>query len=195
MPMDGSGVDTIVLLNTGMFPIGADVQMSGYFVPIWRIDDGAVFGIPWEQCQGALERSQEAVGKGFPASWPNLQCANVSYTGPDSSFSHVISLAQGPHTLWTGILAMVSTVISRNLVQIWSEICFPTSKDACRLATRTRAGSKPGLKWLAPLDHSIHPCPKRESCRLRLYPKRIEPSLRPAALNNFQDARPATKRA
>ena len=76
--------------------------------PIWRIDDGPVYGIPWEQCQMASRRSNEAVTKGFTASWPDLQCANVSYTGPDSSYSRVLSVTAGSHTLWTGILMMVS---------------------------------------------------------------------------------------
>ena len=67
-----------------------------------------MFGIPWEQCRSAAERSEEAVRKGFPASWPNLQCANYSYTGPDDTFNHVLSLAQGPHTLYPGLFIMVS---------------------------------------------------------------------------------------
>ena len=103
--IDASGVDVTVRLNTGGFPIG---EPDGYYVPIWRIDDGAVYGIPWEQCQGALQRSQEAVSKGFQPSWSNLQCANVSYTGPDASYSHVLSLTQGAHTLWTGLFVAVS---------------------------------------------------------------------------------------
>ena len=105
VPMGGAGIDVTVRLNTGGFLIGA---VLGYQVPIWRVDDGPVFGIPWEQCQGALQRSQEAVSQGFPASWPDLQCANFSYTGPDDTFNHVLSLTEGQHTLWTGILTMVS---------------------------------------------------------------------------------------
>ena len=105
VPMDGAGIDVTVRLNTGGFIIPNPVD--GYHVPIWRVDDGPVFGIPWEQCQGALERSQEAVSQGFPASWPDLQCANVSYTGPGDTFNHVLSLTEGQHTLWTGLLAMV----------------------------------------------------------------------------------------
>ena len=81
---------------------------SGYQVPIWRIDDGPVHGIPYEQCQAAAAQSLDAVSKDLPPSWPDLTCANVSYTGPDSTFSHVVSLAEGPHTLWTGLLVMDS---------------------------------------------------------------------------------------
>ena len=84
---------------------------SGYQVPIWRIDDGPVYGIPYEQCQAAAAQSLDAVSKGLPPSWPDLTCANVSYTGPDSTFSHVVSLAEGPHTLWTGLLVMVTPTI------------------------------------------------------------------------------------
>ena len=107
-PTDEGGGDVTLRLNTGGFPIGA---VEGYAVPIWRVDDGPVYGIPWEQCQSAAERSEEAVRKGFPASWPNLQCANASYTGPDDTFNHVLSLTPGSHTLWTGLFVMVSHVL------------------------------------------------------------------------------------
>ena len=66
-----------------------------------------MYGIPWEHCQSAAEYSQDAVDKGLTPSWPNLQCANVSYTGPDSSYARVLSLSQGSHTLWTGLFVMV----------------------------------------------------------------------------------------
>ena len=79
-------------------------------VPIWRIDDGAVYGIPYEQCQLASQPKTsdkwDAVHTGPQPSWPDLQCANVSYAGPDKTYSHVVSLAEGPHTLWTGLLVM-----------------------------------------------------------------------------------------
>jgi len=35
--MDGGGMDVRVTLNTGGFAIGS---ASGYFVPIWRVDNG-----------------------------------------------------------------------------------------------------------------------------------------------------------
>ena len=94
---------------------------SGYQVPIWRIDDGPVHGIPYEQCQLASQLSQDAVSKDLPPSWPDLTCANVSYTGPDSTFSHVVSLAEGPHTLWTGLLVMDS-MPNIGWLQAWIEI-------------------------------------------------------------------------
>eukprot|EP01045_Picozoa_sp_COSAG04_P035223 COSAG04_NODE_8038_length_1031_cov_1.181330_2_plen_257_part_00 len=106
VPADGGDVDVTLRLNTGSFEIGVAM---GSHIPIWRIDDGPVYGIPWELCQYAVKLSDEAVGKGFPASFPgDLQCANVSYTGPDSSFSRVVPLSQGTHTLWTGVLAEVT---------------------------------------------------------------------------------------
>ena len=103
---DASGVDVPVRLNTGGFAIGSP---EGYWTPIWRIDDGPVYGIPYEQCQLASQFSQDAVSKGLPPSWPDLQCANVSYTGPDVSYAHVLDVAQGAHTLWTGLFMHVSS--------------------------------------------------------------------------------------
>eukprot|EP01045_Picozoa_sp_COSAG04_P007883 COSAG04_NODE_422_length_14618_cov_11.903712_11_plen_1388_part_01 len=98
-----SSVDVTLRLNTGSFAVGAS---GGYSVPIWRIDDGPVHGIPYEQCQLASQFSQDAVSKGLPPSWPDLQCANVSYAGPDKTYSHVVSLMDGSHTLHTGLLMM-----------------------------------------------------------------------------------------
>ena len=86
-----------VRVNTGAFAIKAEGARSDH-VPIWRIDDGPVYGIPWAQCQLALQHSLDAVSKGLPTSWPrDLQCANVSYTGPDASYSRVVALAPAIH--------------------------------------------------------------------------------------------------
>ena len=53
----------------------------------------------------------DAVSKGFPASFPSdLPCANVSYAGPDKLYNHVVSLAAGTHTLWTGMLVEVRSI-------------------------------------------------------------------------------------
>ena len=68
---------------------------------------GPVFGVSWELCQFARQQSQEAVSRGFPPSWPDLHCANTTYTGPDSSYSHGLRLSKGRHTLWAGLLLMV----------------------------------------------------------------------------------------
>ena len=97
-------VELTVRLNTGGFAI-PDPQ--DYQVPVWRVDDGPVYGIPWERCQGAVPYSEDAVRKGLPPSWPSLECANVSYAGPDKTYSRVLSLTEGTHTLWTGLLVMV----------------------------------------------------------------------------------------
>ena len=57
-----------------------------------------------------------AVRKGFPASFPSdLPCANVSYGGPDKTYNHVVSLAAGTHTLWTGMLMEVRSTPMRAL--------------------------------------------------------------------------------
>ena len=90
---DGGGVEVTVRLNTGEFTIGA----AEYMVPIWRIDDGPVYGIPAELCQSALKHSNEEALRGFAPSWPDLTCANVSYTGPYASYSRVVRLAEGAH--------------------------------------------------------------------------------------------------
>ena len=107
--VSGDGVDVTVRLNTGQFAFSAG-QAYGYHVPIWRVDDGPVFGIPWAQCQSAQRYSQEAA---YAGSWPNLQCANLSYTGPDGTYAHVLSLPRGLHTLWTGLYVMVSLCLCR----------------------------------------------------------------------------------
>ena len=74
-------------------------EMEGALTAV--VNNAAIIGPKNEVSQGwALQ--------GLPPSWPNLQCANQSYAGPDSSYAHVLSLAQGSHTLWTGMLVMVS---------------------------------------------------------------------------------------
>ena len=58
-----------------------------------------------------------AVSKGFPASFPSdLACANVSYAGPDKLYNHVVSLAAGTHTLWTGMLMEVCHISKASAV-------------------------------------------------------------------------------
>ncbi len=85
-------------------------------IPIWRVDDGPVHGISWDLCERAKESSLPAVSKGCPASFPSdLPCANVSYAGPDKTYNHVVSLAAGSHTLWTGMLIEVRSIPKRAL--------------------------------------------------------------------------------
>ena len=113
---DGGGEQVTVRLNTGEWTNPA----AEYMVPIWRIDDGPVYGIPVELCTSALQRSQEAVARGFPPSFPDLTCANVSYTGPYASYSRVVRLAEGAHILWTGLLIFVSHAESHLDVSFFS---------------------------------------------------------------------------
>eukprot|EP01045_Picozoa_sp_COSAG04_P002616 COSAG04_NODE_97_length_26459_cov_6.507246_4_plen_1426_part_00 len=102
---DGQGVDVTVLLNSGGIGLGTSLDEEGqYTAPIWRIDDGPVYGISWQLCQGAM---QQAVTEGLPESWPSgLSCANITYNGPRASYSHILTLAEGAHTLWTGVVSM-----------------------------------------------------------------------------------------
>ena len=115
-----SRADVTVLLNTGGVGLGTgDIENGEFQAPIWRVDDGPVYGISFDLCQAALQHSRFAVSRGFPASWPSgphaATCANISYTGPDSSYSHIIRLEEGVHTLWVGNLVEVSTQLSEGL--------------------------------------------------------------------------------
>ena len=56
-PPDAGGVEVTVRVNTG----GSQPGASEYVVPIWRVDDGPVYGIPWEHCQSALQYSLASV--------------------------------------------------------------------------------------------------------------------------------------
>ena len=108
-PPDAPPVDLTVRVNTGGFVIDPATDLTAdavdNFLPIWRIDDGPVYGISWGLCQRAMRSSQTAVSKGFPASFPSdLPCANISYSGPDKSYNHIVSMPAGTHTLWTGLM-------------------------------------------------------------------------------------------
>ena len=82
----------------------------------------AVYGISWDLCQRAMQSSLTAVSRGFPASWPSdLPCANVSYSGPDKPFNHIVSLPAGTHTLWTGLM-MEAGGQALGWMQAWIEI-------------------------------------------------------------------------
>ena len=71
-----------------------------------------------------MQSSLTAVSKGFPASFPSdLPCANISYSGPDKPFNHVVSLPAGTHTLWTGLMVESPLVSGRQQwMQAWIEI-------------------------------------------------------------------------
>ena len=94
-----------------------------------------MFGLSWEMCQGALENSLIGVDEGLPASWPSgLQCANETYTGPGGSYSHIVSLPEGDHTLWAGVVPM-SAFRSRGWLGGWIHLVeilgpvFPNPPD------------------------------------------------------------------
>eukprot|EP01045_Picozoa_sp_COSAG04_P005276 COSAG04_NODE_242_length_19007_cov_3.089433_8_plen_1575_part_00 len=109
VPQDGRTTDVTVLLSAAIsgLPAGIDVAaMDDVHVPIWRIDDGAVYGIPWELCEGARQYSLLQVSKGYAPSWAGLTCANVSYY-QGASYSLTVPLSEGLHTLWTGTLVLV----------------------------------------------------------------------------------------
>ena len=79
-------------------------------------------GISWQMCQRAMKSSLTAVSRGFPASFPSdLPCANVSYSGPNKPFNHIVGLPVGTHTLWTGLM-MESTQQAVGWMQAWIEI-------------------------------------------------------------------------
>ena len=104
---EGRTTDATVLVFTGAVGVGTDLDSGDFIVPIWRIDDGPVYGLPWDLCQGAKQHSDEQVSRGFAPSWPNLTCANVTHAGPERSYSTTVSLTQGPHTLYAGTLQRV----------------------------------------------------------------------------------------
>ena len=110
VPTDGKTIDIAVLVSTGANGVGSTFDGSGaHLIPIWRIDDGPVYGIPWETCMRAQEQSDMMVSMGAPPSWPGLTCANTSYTGPDRLYSQAVTVTEGAHTLHAGTLVMVRT--------------------------------------------------------------------------------------
>ena len=125
-PPDAPPVELTVRVNTGGFGIDPGTDLSSdaadNFMPIWRIDDGPVYGISWPMCRRAMQSSLTAVSRGFPASWPSdLPCANVSYSGPDKHYNHIVSLTPGTHTLWTGLMVETANM-ALGWQQAWIEI-------------------------------------------------------------------------
>ena len=139
-PSDAPPVDLTVRVNTGGFAIDPDTDLTSdavdNFLPIWRIDDGPVYGISSELCRRAVQSSLTAVSRGFPASWPSdLLCANVSYSGPNRPYNHIVSLPVGTHTLWTGLMMETAAIQATGWQQAWIEIAdtigplFPAIAD------------------------------------------------------------------
>eukprot|EP01045_Picozoa_sp_COSAG04_P003609 COSAG04_NODE_148_length_22826_cov_11.360026_4_plen_2104_part_00 len=97
-----------VVTYTGQLGEGSQSPSGEYHVPLWRIDDGPVYGAPWDLCQRALQYAREVAMKGFPTPWPSdLECANVTYR-TDTTYSKVEYLASGDHTLHHGVMSMTS---------------------------------------------------------------------------------------
>ena len=69
-----------------------------------------------------MQHSMDAVSHNWPASWPSdVPCANISYSGPDRTYNHVVSLFTGSHTLHTGI-QMETAMPCQGWEQAWIEI-------------------------------------------------------------------------
>ena len=62
-----------VVVFTGGLGAGSEDAYGTYHTPIWRIDDGPVYGVPWELCEAARQYSLEIVESNFPPSWPSGQ--------------------------------------------------------------------------------------------------------------------------
>ena len=104
-----------------------------------------------------------AVRKGFPASFPSdLPCANVSYAGPDKTYSHVVSLAAGTHTLWTGMLMEVCHIAK-------ASAALPVRLTVARFyrpLRRIKDGSRRGLRSWTRLALCSQGCLKCECLEL-----------------------------
>ena len=88
----GGGEEVTVRLNTGEWTNPA----AEYMVPIWRIDDGPVHGVPFEMCEAARQYSEDIVRKGFDPSFPSeLVCANETYH-TQTTYARVEYLSRSP---------------------------------------------------------------------------------------------------
>ena len=107
-----------VLLYTGNDGVPDIANPDGYFIPVWRVDDGPVYGLPFEMCQVARQHSLTAVQRGFEPSWPSgsaaQSCANVTHYGPLATYSQVITLTEGAHTLFVGTVPQVSPLATKS---------------------------------------------------------------------------------
>ena len=103
---------TVVVFTGGLGDGAQDPVIQAYHAPIWRIDDGPVYGVPWEMCEIARQYSEGIVARGFPESWPSdLVCANETYR-TQTTYSRVEYLSSGEHTLYHGVVTWSSQVIS-----------------------------------------------------------------------------------
>ena len=123
VPEENTGIDLIVMVNTGNVGIGTgDLDSGEYVAPMWRIESDSgvsspVFGIGPELCAAAAANAEHQ-----SATWQrNATCGNVSYYGPDRAYSEVVTLLPGWYSLWTGVVPMQSNTIA-GWQQGWIEI-------------------------------------------------------------------------
>jgi hypothetical protein len=83
--------------------------------PVWRLDGGPVFGVPFEECEKFRRISEAGVrGEAHPfndqfgpplaplaPSWPDADCANVTFY-QHNIYPHTLQLDQGRHRLQIG---------------------------------------------------------------------------------------------
>ena len=99
--VDTRSIDVTVVLNTGPRGLGSGLHAlaEDSAIPMWRVDDGPVFGVPFWMCERARRHSQQAEARGFPASMPSDECANVTHLGPFKTYSQVVNLPEGVSTI------------------------------------------------------------------------------------------------
>jgi hypothetical protein len=93
--------------------------------PMWRVDDGPVHGLSFEECEATRVLSEsDAQTDPSWAFWPETpgphSCANVSYT-PGRLYARDITLLPGEHTLHVGLNSR-SGEVSRWLGASWIDI-------------------------------------------------------------------------
>ena len=69
-----------------------------------------MYGVPWEVCKAAMERSLWYEQQEQPPSWHSqdpASCANETYY-TFTTYSTTEMLKAGEHTLWMGLVAMTS---------------------------------------------------------------------------------------
>jgi hypothetical protein len=124
----------VVTVNTGGLGEGSQDPYGAYHMPVWRIDNGPVFGVPWEMCEAAKQYSLDTVAQGFAETWPSdVECANVSYS-TQQTYSQVELVANGEHTLWHGVVTQGAQIVStwlKGSIEVSNSVgpVFPTFTD------------------------------------------------------------------
>jgi hypothetical protein len=131
---DEATTAAVVVVNTGGLGDGSQDIYGKYHIPIWRIDNGPVYGAPWEICEAAKQYSLEAVTKGFAELWPSdLECANVTYR-TQTTYSQVELVTDGVHTLFYGIITQGPQLIThwmKGFITVTDAVgpIFPNGRD------------------------------------------------------------------